>query len=186
MTDPYPQNFPIEIEHDKLCRYLRTAHLIGWGSLLVVFASMIGIMAHTGEHNRANINSMSDVWREFFLGLGIGAASGVILALIVYVPLHFLIKKEADGLCVSVEGQFLHIVQGRSFRRDRKIHFRAIVDYACFQGPLMRRCGITGIMMHTMAGSQGAVIRILAVKDAERIRDVLSDVDRLRENLEPA
>lgn len=185
MTDPCPQTFPIEIEHHKLCRYLRTVAILGWGTALVFFASYFGLVARIGKESQANINSV-DIWREVFLGLGVGAAAGLFLALLLYLVFHFSMKRVADSLQVSVEGQYLRVVEGWLFRRDRKLHFRAIVDYACFQGPLMRRCGITGITMNTMAGGQGAVVKIRAVKDAVKIRDILSDIDRLRENLEPA
>jgi membrane protein YdbS with pleckstrin-like domain len=186
MTDPYPQSFPIEIEHEKLCRYLRAEAFLGWGTVLVFLASLIGLMSRIGKENQAHINSVGGFWRELFFGLGVGAGSGLLLALLLYVPLHFSMKKAANALHVFVEGQYLRVVQGWLFRRDRKLHFRAIVDYSCFQGPLMRRCGITGITMYTTAGGQGSVVKIQAVKDAAKIRDMLSDIDRLREHLESA
>jgi len=184
MTDPYPKTFPIEIEHDKLCRYLRAEAILGWGTLLVFFTSLFGLIERIGKENQTHINSVGEFWREFFFGLGVGAGTGLLLTLLLYLPLHFSMRKVANSLQVSVEGQYLRVVEGWLFRRDRKLHFRAIVDYACFQGPLMRRYGITGIAMNTTAGGQGAVVKIRAVKDAVKARDLLSEIDRLREHLE--
>lgn len=186
MPDTYPQNFPIEIERLKLCRYLRAQAILSWSTLVAV-SSVLGAVARTGKRNAPNLNSVAEVWREFLLGLGIGAAVGLLIACLLYLVFnHFSAKRIADSLQVSVEGQYLRVVERALIHRDRKLHFRAIVDYACFQGPLMRYCGITGITMHTMAGGYGAVVNILAVKDAPKIRDMLSDIDRLREDLSPA
>jgi membrane protein YdbS with pleckstrin-like domain len=186
MADPYPQAFPIEIERHKLCRYLRATAILGWGTVLVFLTSSFGLAACSSKDNQAKFNSVGDVWRESFLGLGLGAGIGLFLTLLLYLPIHFSMKKIAESLKVSVEGQYLRVIEGWLFRRDRKLHFRAIVDYECFQGPLMRRFGITGITMHTIAGGQSTSVKIHAVKDAAKTRDMLSDIDRLRENLESA
>lgn len=187
MTDPYPQTLQIEIDRRKLCRYLRVQAILCWTITLVIISSLIGVATYLSEEKVAKLESVADICRQSCLGLGIGAATGLLLGLFCYLVFHhFSTRREADSLHVSVEGQFLRVREGSLFRRDRKLHFRAIVDYACFQGPLMRRCGITGIAMTTMAGGQGAGVNILAVKDAPKIRDMLSDIDRLREDLHPA
>ena len=66
---------------------------------------------------------------------------------------------------------------------DRKLHFRAIVDYATTQDALMRRFDLHALQMTTTAGGPKSTLTIPGVKDCLKVRDILSDVDRLRENL---
>ena len=65
---------------------------------------------------------------------------------------------------------------------DRKLHFRSIVDYATTQDSLMRRFGIHALQMATTAGGQNTNLIIPGVKDCLRVRDLLADIDRQREN----
>lgn len=187
MNDPYPNDIEIEIDRAGMCRYLRLQAILVLTGLLGFLGSMFGWMFSTGRNNRANLSSAADYVQSFFTGLGLGALTGLLLAFLIYlVVYHFPSKKIAAALHVSVEGQFLRVTEGFLHRRDRKLHFRAIVDYTCYQGPLMRYCGITGITMTTTAGGQNSSLNVLAVKDATKIRDLLSEIDRLREDEKPA
>ena len=186
MNDPYPHDIEIEIDRAGLCRYLRLQAILVLSGLLSLPGFMCGGLIATAGNNRVNINNLADHFGRFFIGTGLGVLAGVLLAFIVYlIRHHFSSKKIAAALHVSVEGQFLRVTEGFLHRRDRKLHFRAIVDYTCYQGPLMRYCGITGIAMTTTAGGQGALLNVLAVQDATKIRDLLSEIDRLREDEKP-
>lgn len=50
----------------------------------------------------------------------------------------------------------------------------------------MLRFGITGIRIVTMNGGLHGIIELPAVKDAVKVRDMLAEIDRLREDLKPA
>ena len=120
------------------------------------------------------------------LGVTFGVSAGLLVSLLLYLIFnHRSSRQNADSLEVAVEGQFLRVTEGVMFHRDRKLHFRAIVDFACFQGPLMRWCGITGITMNTTAGGLSTIVNVLAVQDAMNVRDTLSRIDRIREDQEP-
>ena len=187
MNDPYPHDIEIEIDRAALCRYLRLLPILLLTGCLGSFGSTCGLLFTTGKDNRANLNSVAEYVQWVFIGAGLGALAGLLLAFLIYlIVYHFSSKKIAAALHVSVEGQFLRVTEGFLHRRDRKLHFRAIVDYTCYQGPLMRYCGITGIAMTTTAGGQDALLNVLAVQDATKIRDLLSEIDRLREDEKPA
>jgi hypothetical protein len=65
---------------------------------------------------------------------------------------------------------------------DRNLHFRSIVDYAATQDILMRYFGIHALQMATTAGGQNRTLTSPRVKDCLHVRDVLADIDRLREH----
>ncbi len=117
------------------------------------------------------------------MGVGTGIGISLLVALFCYLVFsHRFASRLAASLEVSVEGPFLHVRQHTAVLSDRKLHFRSIVDYATTQDFLMRHFGIQSLEMTTTAGGQNTNLVILGVKDCLRIRDVLADIDRLREN----
>jgi putative N-acetylmannosamine-6-phosphate epimerase len=87
----------------------------------------------------------------------------------------------AASLQVRVEGSFLRIIQKVPALQDRKLHFRAIVDYATVEGSLMRRFGIMTLQMTTTAGGAASTIRIDGLRDCTKVRDMLAEIDSIRE-----
>ena len=183
MSDQYPENLTVEIDRDRLRKYYRArALLVLLGFLLVLgAASTIG---RVGDRlDKVELKNLTDVIlfcvRSFALSIGISTA----LALLMYfIFCHRSTARRAASLEVSVEGAFLRVRDHELISIDRKLHFRAIVDYATIQGWLMRKCGIHALRMTTTAGGQSSTLTIHGVKDCLRMRDILSDIDRLREN----
>lgn len=176
----HPETFQISIDHNKLCRYLRLQAILVTSAFFIFFGSLFGFASCT--ENKTD----GEFVIYCLLRVGVGASIGLAIALFLYFVLyHFPSKRQADSVQLRVEGQFLRAREGFLFRRDRKLHFSAIVDYTCFDGPLMRWCGIAGIAMTTMAGGQSGILKIAGVKDTEKVRDVLSEIDRQRQNMSP-
>ena len=183
MSDSYPESFTIEIEREKLCRYWRWYWLLQLGGVCAFLGSMLGMAWATGPERRDEIESMADVAVALAAGIGTGLVSALLVVGIVYVLfIHRQTKRFVESIEVSVEGPFLRMRQGRLVIRDRKLHFKAIVDYSYIQEPLMRVCGLSGMLLTTTAGGQHSAIRLKGVKDALAVRDMLSEVDRLRED----
>jgi hypothetical protein len=65
---------------------------------------------------------------------------------------------------------------------DRKLHFRAMVDYAVVQDPLMRLFAISALQMTTTGAGQSSTIIVPGVTHCESVRDLLSQIDRCRED----
>ncbi len=182
MADQYPESFPIEIERDKLCFFYRLQSFFACSFLPVFFGVLFGAAGTRGERQR-DFDNAEQVWSEFFRGALMGCAIGLLIGLILYLVFgYFTSRRSANELEVSVEGPFLRIKTGPFIVQDRKLHFRAVVDYATFQNPLMRFCGIEGILMTTMSGGQHSTVRVHGIKNALEVRDMLSDIDRLRED----
>jgi len=117
------------------------------------------------------------------LGVGFGVAVMALVAVCCYVSFsHRLAARHADGIEVSVEGPFLKIRENHFLQSDRKVHFRSIVDYSAIQDSLMRYFDVHALRMTTIAGGQHSNINAVGVKDCLKMRDMLADIDRLREN----
>ena len=182
MSDQYPDTLNIEIDRDRLRSYLRTKWLLSWVLGLGFFGGMIGFASVGAAIERGSHSWQAGVTfaaKSIALSLG----STTLLALLLYVILsHRLAARFAASLQISVEGAFLRIRQHTSVMSDRKLHFRSIVDYATIQDSLMRRFGIHALQMATTAGGQNTNLTIPGVKDCLRVRDLLADIDRQREN----
>lgn len=178
-----PHSFDIEIDAENLTRYYRQQ----WG--LMAFFPTFGLGAFfgfafgLGRPEDREFESVSEILLSVGLGITVGICIGGFIWAVLY---FFLIKRnaatQAKSLQVTVEGPFLRIRKGRNSIRDRKLHFKAIIDYCYFQDSMMQSCGIHGITLSTMAGGRSSDISIHGVKDAIRVRDMLCEVDRLRED----
>jgi hypothetical protein len=182
MSDSYPRDLEIEIDRDRLRNYLRGKALLSWLLLLGSFGAVIG-MAASGRVLEEGMRPWGDVVRILATGLGSGLAAALVLAGGLYVSFsHGVMGRFADALQLTVEGPFLRIRQRLVAASDRKLHFRAIVDYAVVQDPLMRLFGIQALQMTTTGGGTSATIIVPGVKDCLRAREMLSEIDCWREN----
>ena len=182
MTDSYPQHVEIEIDRDRLRTYLRAKALLSWLLLLGSFGAVIG-MAVSGQILEQGVRPWTDVIFILATGLGIGFITAILLAGALYLLFsHRVMGRFAGELRLSVEGPFLRVRQRLVIASDRKLHFRAIVDYAVVQDPLMRRFDISALQMTTTGAGQSATITVPGVKNCEKSRDLLSEIDRCREN----
>lgn len=182
MTDPYPSTLNIEIDRDRLRKYLRVKWLWMWTYPLSFFGILFGFAACAGALDDG-ITSRSDalllVARCIATGIGISA----LIALVCYLIFsHRIASRLAASLEVSVEDAFLRVREHARVMFDRKLHFRSIVDYAVTQDSLMRYFGIHSLVMTTTAGGQNTNLIIPGVKDCLQVRDLLADIDRQREN----
>jgi membrane protein YdbS with pleckstrin-like domain len=179
MTDSYPESFPIEIEREKLCRYWRIEALLMLLFFGAFFGTQFGIVSATSRHAAMELDS----WTTVPLRMGIGLLIGSAIAVVIYgIVGHYSSRLRVNRLEISVEKQYFRISEGVFIRSDRKLHFRSIVDYSCFSGPLMRFCGIEGLMLTTTAGGRYSTIRLKGVENALEVRDMLSLIDAHREN----
>ena len=182
MSDPYPENLAIEIDRPRLQTYLRTKWLLGWVLSLGIFSAFIifAAICDAIEHHPQSWQSAAIHLAKFTT---IGLGSTTLLGLALYLLLsHRRAARFAASLEVSVEGPFLRIRQHTTLLTDRKLHFRAIIDYSTTQDFLMRRMGLYGLHLTTAASGLASMIDIPCVKDCLRVRDMLADIDRLREN----
>ena len=182
MSDQYPSTLNIEIDRDRLRKYLRVKWLFSWTLPLCFLGGMFGL-APIGKAIDHGFTSGTAAALFVARTVGIGVGISLLIALFCYLIFsHRLASRLAASLEVSVEGAFLRVRQHTSVMSDRKLHFRSIVDYATTQDFLMHYFGIHALQMATTAGGQNTNLIIPGVKDCLRVRDVLADIDRQREN----
>jgi len=186
MTESHPDSFQVEIDRKKLCQYLRLQAICSLLAIFVSFGSLLGFASYAEKAEKMEFESTPKFVGYCLQGVGFGVSASLVISLSVYlVFFHFPSKRQANAVELSVEGQYLRFREGFLFKQDRKLHFRSIVDYSCYEGPLMRWCGIAGISMTTLSGGQNSILKVPAVKDAEKVRDLLSVIDRQREDMIP-
>lgn len=182
MTEPHPQEFELEIERDRLRAYLRFKWFAWWIAALSALGIGFGLSSVA-----KTLDQGLQPWDAMLIlvvrAIGIGWGAGLLLAGVLYFAFsRRLADRFADELRVSVEGPYLRIRQHVVVATDRKLHFRAIVDYAAIQDPLMRWFGIHALQMTTAGGGATAMITVPGVKDCLEARDMLSEIDCRREN----
>lgn len=187
MADPYPQNFTIEIDRENWCRSMRRTAYMAWMLAAPAVCAVLGFVIRMQKEPTDPDWTLERYMSVGSIGVVVGLAIGLALGLVGYWAInHFRARRRVEALSASVEGQYLRVRDGTHFRFDQKIHFHAIVDFTCYQTASMQKHGLTGILMTTVSGNDFSTINLPAVKDAEKVRNMLAEIDRLREDLKPA
>jgi len=182
MTDPHPHDLEIEIDRNRLRAYLRAQSLVIW-ALLFSFLGIICGLSSVAKDLEQGVHTWSSMLTTAATAIGIGWGLGLLVASACYFVFnHRMTGRFADELRISVEGPFLRIRQRLAVATDRKLHFRAIVDYAVVQDPFMRLFDIHSLQMTTTGSGPTSIINVPGVKDCLKARDTLSEIDGLREN----
>jgi hypothetical protein len=182
MKDSFPLQFAIKIDRPRLRNYLRAKWLLSWTAALCLVGGGVGMASVSKELERREATSR-EIASTLASAGAVGALCGVGAGMGLYFLLsHWLASRIAESLEVSVEGAFLRIRQRTIVTTDRKLHFCSIVDYVTVQGGLMHLFGIEMLQMTVIGGGPGGMVAIPGVKECLKMRDVLSEVDRLREN----
>ena len=181
-NDPYPSHFQIEIDRERLKNYLRASRMLVWTLSPCLIVGFLGFAAASGHVQRADFPLLKIIWM-LISGIGTGMGIGAVTGMLGYfVFSRRAISRYVESLEISVEGAFLRVREGASIKTDRKLHFRSIVDYTTCQDSLMRRLGIHTLHLATIGGGPRSTVVVPGIKDCEKVRDLLSEVDRIREN----
>ena len=190
MAEHFPHTIPIEIDRAGYYRYLRIASVIRWTFVCTLIGASVGAVVFMNGEPAGEVMSHADIRSLLLGGFGGGAVGGLLVGGLGYVVCgRTLAKRTAIALEVTIEGPFLRIAEGVWTRCDRRLHFKTIDDYTCCQGPLMRWCGISLISLRRDLIANGRAlpgICIPAAKDPIRTRDLLSEIDRIREGEQDA
>lgn len=186
MADSYPTNINIEIDRPRLQKYLRVKWLLKWLMSLVLIGAFLAADLTGISLEKKDISTGAEA-AIILKATAVGVVLSVVAALLSYFLFsHWTASRLAESLQVSVEGPFLRVRQGSFVLHDRKLHFRSIVEYTTVQGVLLRKFGMHALQFTTTAPSHSANGHtrnvIYGIKDCEKVRDMLADIDRLREN----
>ena len=184
MKDRFPETLALEIDRQLLRKYLRLKSILMCQCVMGLLGFPAG-MALMEDALKKDGTTLLERLGLIALGIGLGQLGALLLTSLLYLILmHRQTGQYADGLEVRVEGAFLRVCAPVVFagRRDRKLHFRSIIDYTVVEGPLMRRLGIMGLQINTAGQNlHQNVILIPAIKNALATRDLLAEIDAARE-----
>lgn len=157
-----------------------------WVLALGFIGGLFGLISPIERIENGRTEGIRDIVFQLSLGVLYGILISTVIATILYfIFSHFRAKKISESQALEVEGPFLHVSQNAGFvKQDRKIHFRAITDFSVIEDKRMRRYGIQALHMNTTSGSQTGFIRVDGVKEGDQMRDLLAEIDILRENHE--
>jgi hypothetical protein len=184
MKDSYPECIDIDIDRKNLLKYLRITWLLGWVLGLGAFGLLIGSISTLDEIEKGGFESINDLLCDLLYGAVAGALIAALFGFILYLALgYFRAKRAAEMIQLKVEGPFLRVVQsGLIGVVDRKIHFRAIIDFSTVNNRRMSKYGINTLQMNTVGGGPTGMIRIDGVKNCDQVRDMLAEIDHIRGN----
>lgn len=183
MADPYPENIEIEIDHEGLCKYLRLTWFKALAVLFLFFGGLLGFVGPLEDIEKSEFQGIPWLIMKLGSGVLVGALIGVLIAVVIYFLFcHSKAKKVSQMLECRVEGAFLKVVHYSGFNKlDRKIHFRAVTDFSIIDDRRMQKFGIKALQMNTTGGSSTGLIRVDGIRDCEKVRDMLAEIDSQRE-----
>mgnify|MGYP006282747699 CR=1 FL=1 len=186
MNDPHPHSFKIEIDRDGLRKYLMHSWYRSWVLALGFLGGLFGLISPIGRIENGRVEGVGHVVFLLFLGILVGVLISTVIATLLYFMFsHSKAKRISESQALEVEGPFLHVSQNSdSVKQDRKIHFRAVTDFSLIEDKRMEKYGIQALHMNTTSGSQTGFIRVDGVKEGNKIRDILAEIDSIRENHE--
>ncbi len=175
MSEKYPENIEIELDRKAIRAYLRTSWILPWFLIIGFFGGMFGAARVTEKIESVDI---PDILMIYLKGIGSGIMVSAVISIILYfIFCHFQTNRLAKNLRIRVEGPFLRITHKGFTLVDRKMHFRSIIDYSIVEGVLMRRFHIVALHITAI----GARIQVLGIKNCREIRDMLAEIDAIRE-----
>lgn len=106
----------------------------------------------------------------------------VLLPLIVYI-----VRLQYASMSCEVTRKFLKFRRGVFVKQEKNVPLEQITDLGVVEGPIMRWLGIKRLTVETAGqSSQGPLLTLLAIEDAETFRDQVLDLrDRLRQQDRP-
>jgi len=181
-SDKYPETIDIKFDRDALCLYWRLKGFIGISMVFIFIGGLFGLAQSEDRVGALRDGNGGDILFAFVEGIGIGVLIALAISLLFYAFFqHRQARRRADKLVARVEGAFLRVIDVGTIHRDRKLHFRSILDYSVTQGWLRKKMGIESILLTTPGASVNALIQLPGVEDWENIRDMLAAVDAARE-----
>jgi len=108
----------------------------------------------------------------FFFSFVVFFGLGLIVALVYWVAFGtWLPKRQAAALHFWLEDTTLHVDSGVYVLTRKAIPLDRVTDLVLIQGPVMRRCGIWALEVHTSGG--GVEATLLGLDKPAEVRDLL-------------
>lgn len=181
--DRFPLEIDFEVDRERLLRHLLTQAKFGCFGLAFPFAMLIALAFHNA--GMAPYHKNTDIWfRLGWFGLcmmGGLAACGVFGSVLYFAYFRRSARLKADNLRLMVDGPYLRLVSGGFVLVDQRFHFRDVSSYSTVQGPLLRRHKLKSLCFRVHGRSNSPPHTVTGLVDADRVRDVLCEIDAARE-----
>lgn len=182
-TDKYPEQIEFEIDRPRLIRYWRLCGFLGCCIPCVVGVVLIALPLlgdYLQTHRHLHLGEILVIGLAY---LAVGAIAGLLIGLLLYIAMsHYSAKWAAQNLRLIIEGPYLRLISGGLLITDRRIHFRAISDYSTTQGPMLRLFGMKTLSFRVVGSSQSFSTTVAGLKEPDKVRDALCEIDAAREN----
>lgn len=180
--DSFPLEIEFEIDRERLLRYLLTQAWLGCFGLMLPFGLMFALFffdSHMVPYRN------TDIWFQFSW-LCFYLTGGIIVAALLCCVLYFgyfrpSARLKAKNLRLMVDGPYLRHVSGGFILLDQRYHFRDISSYGTIQGPMLRHHGLKSLSFRLPGRSPTPPTFVTGLVDADRVRDVLCEIDASRE-----
>ena len=184
MSDSYAENFEIEIDREPLTRYLLAQHRMAWFYVMLFVGVCVASISATDYFAaHAALPRTAIFWAVGWRFLCIVVAFQLVGVIGCMLSAR-TVTTYVECLLLAVEGPFLRVrkcVVG--VERDRKFHFHLLLIYSTKQDTRMKKLGISTLIITTSVGADATrTIEVPGVKDCLKVRDMLSEIDRQREN----
>lgn len=180
--DRFPLEIEFEIERERLLHHLLTQARFGCFGIAFPFAMLFALAFYNA--GMAPYRD-SDVW--FRLGwFSIYTIGGLVACVIFGAILYFVYfrpsaRLKAANRRLMVEGPYLRLVSGGFVLVDQRFHFREVSSYSTVEGPLLRRHGLKSLCFRVLGRGTTQPLAVTGLVDADRVRDVLCEIDASRE-----
>jgi hypothetical protein len=180
--DSFTLEIDFEIDRDRLLRHLLTQAKMGCFGLALPFCVLFALSffnSHMAPYRNA------DMW--FRLGwLSVYLLAGLVACAVFGSVLYFAYfgpsaRLKAKNLRLMVDGPYLRLVSGGFVLLDQRFHFRDVSSYSTVQGPFLRRNGLKTLCFRVQGRSATPPLSVTGLIDADRVRDVLCEIDASRE-----
>ncbi len=180
--DRYPLEIEFDIDRERLLSYLLTQARIGCFGLAFPFAMLISLAFYNaGMAPYRNTEILFRLgWFSLYAIAGL-VACGVFGSLLYFAYFRPSAQLKAENLRVMIDGPYLRLVSGGFVLADQRFHFRDVSSYSTVQGPLLRRHGLKSLCFRVQGRSPTPPLSVTGLVDAERVRDVLCEIDASRE-----
>ena len=180
--DSFPLEIEFEIDRERLLQHLLMQAIMGCFGLVLPFCLLFAF-AFFNSHMAPYSNA--DLW--FRIGwLGVYMVGGLVACALFGSVLYFTYfrpsaRLTAQNLRLMVDGPYLRLVSGGFVLLDQRFHFRDVSSYGTIQGPFLRRHGLKSLCFRVHGRSTTPPLLVTGLVDADRVRDVLCEIDTCRE-----
>jgi len=182
--DSFPLEIEFEIDRVQLLRYLQMQARVGCFGLILPISLLFTVSFFNAQMAPYKGASLWFATGWFSIYLICGIFSWLFLGSLLYFSyFHWAAIRAAANVRLLVEGPYLRLVSGGYIVTDQRFHFRDVSSYGTIQGPFLRHYHVESLCFRVHCRASNPPILVAGIVDADRVRDILCEIDASRECL---